>query len=28
MIDETAEKDLKSVLNEFVEAFSAENNTA
>ena len=28
MIDETAETDLKSVLNEFVEAFSAENNTA
>ncbi len=28
MIDETAETELKSVLNEFVEAFSAENNTA
>ena len=28
MIDETAEKDLKSALNEFVEAFSAENSTA
>ena len=28
MIDETAEKDLKSALNEFVEAFSAENNKA
>ena len=27
MIDETAEKDLKSALNEFVEAFSAENST-
>jgi F-type H+-transporting ATPase subunit alpha len=28
MIDETAEKDLKSALNEFAEAFSAENSTA
>ena len=28
MIDETAEKDLKSALNEFVEAFSSENSTA
>ena len=28
MIDETAEKDLKSALNEFVEGFSAENSTA
>jgi len=28
MIDETAEKDLKSALNEFVEAFSAENSKA
>ena len=28
MIDETAEKDLKSSLNEFAEAFSAENSTA
>ena len=28
MIDETAETELKSVLNEFVEAFSAENITA
>jgi len=28
MIDETAEKDLISALNEFVEAFSAENSTA
>ena len=28
MIDETAEKDLKSALNEFAEAFSAENITA
>ena len=28
MIDETAETELKSVLNEFVEAFSAENSTA
>ena len=27
MIDETAENDLKSALNEFVEAFSAENST-
>ena len=27
MIDETAEKDLKSALNEFAEAFSAENST-
>ena len=26
MIDETAEKDLKSALNEFAEAFSAENS--
>ena len=28
MIDETAEKDLKSALNEFAEAFSAENSRA
>jgi len=28
MIDETAETELKSVLNEFAEAFSAENSTA
>ena len=28
MIDETAEKDLKSALNEFAEAFSAENSKA
>ena len=28
MIDETAEKDLKSALNEFAEAFSAENSEA
>ena len=28
MIDETAEKDLKSALNEFAKAFSAENSTA
>ena len=28
MIDETAEKDLKSTLNEFAEAFSAENSKA
>ena len=28
MIDETAETELKSALNEFVEAFSAENSTA
>jgi len=28
MIDETAEKDLKSALNEFAEAFSKENSTA
>ena len=28
MIDETAENDLKSALNEFAEAFSAENSTA
>ena len=28
MIDETAEKDLKSALNEFAESFSAENSTA
>ena len=28
MIDETAEKDLKSALNEFTEDFSAENSTA
>ena len=28
MIDETAEKDLKSALNEFVESFSAENGKA
>ena len=28
MIDETAEKDLKSALKEFAEAFSAENSTA
>ena len=28
MIDETAEKDLKSALNEFAEAFSAENSTS
>ena len=28
MIDETAEKDLKSALNEFAEAFSGENSTA
>ncbi|GIT72591.1 MAG: hypothetical protein Ct9H300mP28_24050 [Pseudomonadota bacterium] len=28
MIDETAETELKSVLNEFAEAFSAENITA
>ncbi|GIT72635.1 MAG: hypothetical protein Ct9H300mP28_24490 [Pseudomonadota bacterium] len=27
MIDETAEKDLKSALNEFAEAFSAEKST-
>ena len=28
MIDETAEKDLKSALNEFAEVFSAENSSA